>query len=52
MEANALALSGVRPTDIAACLRVLLAAQENLQRAADGLDVPSDAEVAILASGT
>lgn len=50
-EANALALTGVEPADVAACLRVLHAAQENLSRAVADEAVPEDAEAAILRSG-
>ncbi|MRX51302.1 MarR family transcriptional regulator [Paracoccus sp. S-4012] len=51
LEANAVALSGVDPQDVAACLRVLRAAQQNLQAAAEGIQLAPEAEEMIALAG-
>jgi DNA-binding MarR family transcriptional regulator len=51
VEANGLALSGLSAEDVATCLRVLRAAHDNLQRAANDLLVPPEAEAALDGAG-
>ncbi|WP_195759987.1 MarR family winged helix-turn-helix transcriptional regulator [Paracoccus sp. S-4012] len=51
LEANALALSGVAAEDVAASLRVLRAAQQNLQAAAQDFQLSPHAEAMIALAG-